>query len=617
MSRRAPDWSITGSGRLLLVALLLAVSVWLLRADPMAPFGRLSWLTYDAVLEWLQPAEHVDNRIVIVDIDDTTLESHGRWPWPRQQLAELVDAIQAADPAVLGLDILLPEASELAHDRALAQRLAADNVVIATAFGKVQAIGESAEIPQAAREVAPSKALHHQGQVPASGHITPKLESDGRARRIYPLIATPDGELSATLALAMLENWTALPARREAGQRGSTRLCVADFCQWITSGKGLLIPYHHPGHFDYLSAADVLAGQHTARLADRLVLVGTSAVGLGDLVATPRGPLTPGVELHAILLAAWLDDLAWRMLPHARWWQLGGVLLLGMVAWPLLGRTPAVLWQRALAGTVAMLMTLAPPLLMLNGWWLAPWAWWSGVAALLLLWMGGERWRLWQRNRRLYRAFGAYVPRSILRQLAEHGGETRFTPQRKSLVIMFADIVGFTAISEELEPEHLAMLTNHIFTELTDVVHAHGGTLDKYIGDALMAFWGAPLGSDRDARHALDCARTMQYRLGAINRWAAEQGYPPIALHIGMEAGEVTVGNLGSRQRLAYTALGPAVNLAARLEEQAGQHGEPILVGAELAGLLSAEGDNLESLGEVILKGVRDPVRIWRPGPEA
>lgn len=610
LARLAP-----GSGHLLLVVLMVVLAGWLLRADPLAPFGRLSWLTYDAALEWRQPAEQVDSRIVIVDIGEASLQAHGRWPWPRDRLAELIDTIQAAGPAMVGLDILLPEATAPAPDRALAQRLAAPEVVVATAFGDVQpGVGG---LPRASREVATSPALSHQGEPPAEGHITPELENDGRIRRFQPYIATPEGEPRAALALAMLEAWTGLPARREATPSG-IRLCVADFCQWTTPGQGVLIPYHHSSRFDYLSAAEVLAGQHRGQLAGRLVLVGTSAAGLGDLVATPRGALTPGVELHAVLLAGWLDSLAWRPLPHSRAWLLGGVLLLGAVALPVLGRAHIALWQRLLAGGVAVALVATPPLLMANGWWLAPWAWWGSVAALLVIWLGWERWRLWQRHRRLYRAFGAYVPRSILRQLAEEGGEARFAPQRKPLVILFSDIVGFTAISEQLSPERLAVLTNHIFTELTEVVHAHGGTLDKYLGDALMAFWGAPLSSGEDARQALACARDMQQRLVAINCWAAAQGYPPIALHIGMEAGEVTVGNLGSQQRRAYTALGSAVNLAARLEEHAGQIGQPVLVGPGLAEALTAEGEEgLEPLGEVVLKGIRQPVRLWRPGERA
>lgn len=600
-----------GGARLALLVLLVALAGWLLKADPMAPFGRLTWLTYDAVMEWRQPNDQSDSRIVIVDIDDASLQALGRWPWPRSRLAELVEAILDADPAMVGLDILFPEASMPVEDQALAQQLAAPQVVTATAFGDV--VESERGPPRAGREVSPHPALYYQGTPPMQGHITPEFESDGRIRRLYPHLVSPDGKERPTLALAMLQQWTALRPHREASL-GGNRLCVASFCQWVTQDHSLLIPYHHPSRFVYLSADEVLTGQHRELLAGRMVLVGTAAAGLGDLVATPRGPLTPGVELHAVLLAGWLDSLAWRPVPQARYWLLGGVLLLAMVGFAQLGGVRRSPWTQGLAAVVCVLLVVTPPLLMINGWWLAPWAWWSGVATLLVAWIVGERWQLWQRHRRLYRIFGAYVPRSILRQLVDQGGEASLAPQRKPLVIMFGDIAGFTAISQALEPEPLALLTNRIFTELTEVVHAHGGTLDKYIGDALMAFWGAPLGREDDAKQAVACALAMQSRINLINSWAVEQGHPSIELHIGMEAGEVTVGNLGSQQRLAYTALGPAVNLAARLEEHAGVLSEPVLVGPGLASLLKLDRDlELASLGEVSLKGIGQPVSIWRP----
>lgn len=606
--RNVFSWLIFRGRRLLLVLLLLLTG-WLLQSNTLAPFERLSWLTYDAALQWLQSEEHTDQRIVIVDIDDTSLQAHGRWPWPRQRLAELVAAVQAAKPAMIGLDILLPEATTPWQDRALAKQLSAPNVITATAFGAVQNLPSPSQPPKAVRELPPTPALKHDGVMPLQGHISPVFEADGRIRRLYPEILTSAGDHRSTLALAMLEHWTGLPARQHTSQ-----LCVAGFCQWVSSEQSLLIPYHHPSRFDYLSAADVLAGKYHERLADSLVLVGTSAAGLGDLVATPRGALTPGVELHAVLLAAWLDNMAWRPLPHSRWWLLGGLLALGIAALPLLNREPTTLKQRSLALGVVVMLVSTPPLLFVNGWWLAPWAWWASVCAMLILWLGGARWQLWQRHRRLYRAFGAYVPHTILRQLAEDGGEARFSPQRKPLIILFSDIVGFTAISEQLPPERLAMLTNHIFTELTDVVHAHGGTLDKYLGDALMAFWGAPLSSANDAERALACAQAMQDRLVDINHWAAARNYPSIALHMGMEAGEVTVGNLGSQQRRAYTALGSAVNLAARLEEHAGLIDQPLLIGPGLANALQGK-KALQPLGEVQLKGVGRPIALWRPAP--
>lgn len=602
-----------GIGRWVPVALLVGLAGWLLHADSLAPFGRLSWLAYDAILQWQQPAERIDARVVIVDIDDASLQRHGRWPWPRDLLVELIDAIQAAEPAVIGLDILLPEATLPESDSRLARRLAAPNLVTATAYGGVRASGSLLAYPRAEREVVPSSSLYFRGQPPLLGHITPQLEDDGRIRRFHPYIIEPDGEPRATLALAMLEVWLDLPAHRKRQPDGE-QLCVASFCQSTAREQGLLIPYHHASRFEYLSAQDVMSGQHRERIAGKLVLVGTSAVGLGDLVVTPRDPLTPGVELHAVLLAGWLDSLGWRPLPFTTSWRLLGLAVLGsllLVGFHVPGTGSR---YRKLLLVVMALMVVTPLLLVARGWWLDPWAWWGSVMAVVLVWLGWERWFLWRRHHLLYRRFGSYVPHSILRQLIEEHGEESFTPQRRPLVIMFCDIRGFTEISERLPPESLVHFTNHIFTELTQVVHAHGGTLDKYIGDALMAFWGAPLRTAHDAQRAVACASALHKALEELNRWAAIQAYPPITLHIGLEAGEVTVGNLGSRQRLAYTALGRAVNLAARLEEKAGSLGEPTLLGPGVVAALQGKSvaEYLEPLGHISLKGVSQPVPVWR-----
>ncbi|TFH86512.1 adenylate/guanylate cyclase domain-containing protein [Billgrantia azerbaijanica] len=605
--------AVANPARLGLLAVLLALAGWVALADATAPFGRLSWLAYDTALQWLRPAPERDPRIVIVDIDDRALQAQGRWPWPRERLAQLVESIQAARPTMIGLDILLPESGDPRGDRRLARALAADNLVTATAFAEVQP-PEGRGAVRSPRELAPHASLHHDGEAPALGHITPQHAQDGHIRWLYPRICrsggAPEG-CRVTLSLALLERLVGLPVQQAPSRSGST-LCVANFCQWLDARQRLLIPFQHPSAFDYLSAAEVLDGRHRERLAGKLVLVGTSAAGLGDLVATPRGALTPGVALHATLLAAWLDSHPWRPLPHATLWQLLGLAALGAAVVPLLGRRRARAWQWFAVGTVAAGLLAAPPLLGLGGWWLDPWTGWLALLTAAVLWLGWQRWQLWRRHRRLYRTFGAYVPRTVLRRLADTGGERRFAPQRRRLVILFSDIRGFTALSERLAPERLTELTNHVFTELTEVVHAHGGTLDKYIGDALMAFWGAPLARAGDDERALDCALAMLERLRDINRWCDERGYPPIAMNIGLEAGEVTVGNLGSRQRLAYTALGPAVNLASRLEELAGSREEPVLLGPELGRALAGTRA-LAELPATRIKGIEAPVSPWKP----
>ncbi|MDR9440412.1 MAG: adenylate/guanylate cyclase domain-containing protein [Halomonas sp.] len=594
------------AGKALLLMLLLGLALFVASSSNPLPFGRLSWQVYDAYQQVAETSPRRDPRIVIVDIDDASLAAHGRWPWSRSQLAELLDAIHRAGPAAIGLDLLLPEPGPAAEDRRLREALERTPTVLATALGDITVSPGGA---RAKRELAPADSLNDADSPVRLGHITPQLDADGRIRHLYPQLCTPNA-CRYSLAVALLSTWAGLPPRADSAGAGQS-LCVAGFCLKTAPDGRFYLPYHHAPRFTYLSAASVMKGQARATLADKFVLVGTSAAGLGDLIATPRSALTPGVELHAIQLAAMLDNVDWRPLAHARWSHLlglawlGGLTLLGM-------RRGHNAWLRRVRFVSLSILLAAPLLVWWQGAWLDPWPGWLAAMGVVLLWDAWEGATLWRRHRRLYRTFGTYVPHAVLRRLVEEGGEQRFVPQRRWLVVLFSDIRGFTEISEGLSPEGLATLTNHIFTELTSVVHAHGGTLDKYIGDAMMAFWGAPLASNQDATRALACAQAMQQRLQAINRWSEREGFPPITMNIGLEAGEVTVGNLGSRQRLAYTALGHAVNLAARLEELAGQREEPILVGPALAQAL--DNASLTALGKVHVKGISQPVVLWRPG---
>ncbi|WP_163649477.1 CHASE2 domain-containing protein [Modicisalibacter sp. 'Wilcox'] len=601
-----------GRSHLVLAALSLAAALWIAVADPLATAGRLSWMTYDSALEMLRPVPRPDPRIVIVDIDDAALQAQGRWPWPRRRLAELVEAIQQAGAAEIGLDILLPEPGSPAGDAALARQLDTDNVVMATAFGDIRPRPDA--WPRAGRELAPAATL---GESPATGHITPHLDADGRIRWLYPRLCGPKG-CRDTLALAMLEQLTGLPLRLGSLQAGAGgEACLAVFCRRTDAQGRLLIPYQHPSRFAYLGADAVMRGDHRDVLDGALVLIGTSAAGLGDIVATPRGPLTPGVELHAVLLASWLDSLHWRLLPHARYWQWGGLALMTLIVGLALAQRPARPAPRTLLVATTLLGVAVLPLVWLaRGAWLDPWPWWSTALGLAILWLFNDRWRLWRRHRQLYRAFGSYVPRGVLRQLAlGEGDPQRYDAQRRELTLLFTDIRGFTAISERLTPEQLTTLTSHLFSELTEVVHEHGGTLDKYIGDSLMAFWGAPLAHDDDPQRALDCARELLQRLEVVNDWSRERGLPAVRMNIGLECGEVTVGNLGSRQRRAYTALGPAVNVASRLEELAGRRNEPILLGPGLMARL--DPSQACYLDRVQLRGVAQPLAIGVPAKKA
>ncbi len=580
---------------------LVAAALWLAWLEP-APgslYGRLQGLALDARLP--APARVEDGRIVIVDINEESLAAEGRWPWPRGQVAELVERLLARGVAVVGLDILFPEPGDLVGDAALARQLARPEVVGAVAFapgagdsglpvapgglvsgsGPGSGVGGLSPSGQPAADtgggpVVAMAGLAHglRGENVALGHITPLYDADFVIRRLRPLMCGDD--CYHTLAAAMLARWSDIPP-----VLADDRYCVAGFCQRLNPDGTLSVPYHHPSRFAYLSASTVLRGsQPLPQLEGAMVLVGTSAVGLGDRVATPLSASTPGVEIHAKVLAGMLDNVYWSRLPGDRVLITLAILVIALaaLAWPwLAGRAKIAVMA------IAVLLVAAPLALPLAGYWVDALPLWFAVAALAAMSGGWEIDQVLSQRRKIYRAFAAYVPPVVLRTLVKQGlGPDRLDAQRADVTVFFADIQGFTSLSEHLEPEQLVEITSHLFTGITEEIHRHKGTLDKFMGDAVMAFWGAPLPQDNHPRLALDCALAVSRRLEQMSRWCRERGYPEVKMTMGLESGVVTVGNLGSRQRRAYTILGKTVNLASHLQQQCRQLGHDILCGPEL-----------------------------------
>lgn len=588
----------------LLICVILLALVW---HKPMlgGMLTRLQGLVYDGLLP--QPATLLDPRVVIVDIDEDSLEIVGRWPWPRELTAELIAQTRAAGAAVVGVDILFPEPSSPQADDLLNEQLSARNVVSAIAFALGVHADGAVEVdgirwPRATQTVAPASVF-----TPAAvGHITPLYEPDQIIRRMYPMAC--DGQCYPTLSLAMLQSWAGLDVTAHGRGGGLFRtLCVGDFCLWLNPDATVSIPYHHSAGFARISAARLLTdeAEPLPELDGALVLIGASAVGLGDRVATPVSATTPGVVLHGLLLASALDNLRWTSLPHGRWISsaLIVVTLALAAAWPGTRRRyhlVVVGWMAGLA-----LLTIALPHW---GFWHDPVFIWAGLLSstlLLIVWQGGQ---LLRQRRSIYRAFAAYVPHEVIKTLVRNNlRPEQLNAQRIQATVMFADIRGFTSLSERLEPEQLVDLTNQLFTAITEEIHRHRGTLDKFMGDAVMAFWGAPLPQPDHALLALRCAEAIQQRLRGMMGWLEENGYPDIAMTIGLESGPVAVGNFGSRQRRAYTVMGKTVNLAAHLQPMCAAHGVDILCGP---GMCEHLPDRVRPLGKVTIRGIDGEQRI-------
>lgn len=594
----------------------LALTLWIvcmlgMTWLPPAPGGfhaRLQGVIYDSLLPPSTPTP--DARVVIIDIDEASLAAVGRWPWPREVMAGLVSQVRAAGAALVGIDVLFPEAESAAADAALARELAYENVIGAVTFGLTAAgaiVSADDSWPRATTRVGLAPALRQDW----AGHITPLHDPDHVIRRLYPVIC--DDDCVPTLALAMLQRWADLPWHLEPGGIGQAdRVCVAAFCLALNGDGTVSIPYHRLPSLQAIPAVDVLQGALPFSLDGALVLVGTSAVGLGDLVATPLSATTPGVLVHATLLTAALDNVLWVELPGASWWLSLLVLLVGLVAWPDVGRDR---WGWLAAAVVALLvigLTLGLPRF---GYWIQPLPAWGalvGGALLLGMWQGRE---LLRQRRWLYRAFAAYVPREVIRTMVRHQLQPgQLDAQRVDATVLFADIRGFTSLSERLEPEQLVALTNRVFTAISEEVHRHRGTVDKFMGDAVMAFWGAPLPLPDHAEWALQCATAIQIRLEDMQAELTEDGFPPITMTIALESGPVAVGNFGSRQRRAYTVMGKTVNLAAHLQPMCTELGVSILCGPALC---RRSPDRVRLIGPVSIRGIDGRQTVGTPVKDA
>lgn len=658
-----------------------------LRLMPLPLIQRLDQALADTRIRWTAPSE-VPARLALIDIDEASLAELGRWPWPRDRLARLADELFARQQvAAAGFDLVLAEPdrgglpalealadgnAELAAQLPMLRRQLDHDAVLARALqGRPAVLGHyftadrdgvrngvlppplatvipqplPAGLPRWTGHAASVEPLSHAAT--AGGFINALADDDGllRSALLVAAYAPADAgmpQLYESLALATWRLAAGLPppvlhsAPSPAGpvltalQMGTLRLAVDE--------RGAVqVPFRQragpaSGAFERHSAAQVLAGAlPPGRLAGYRVIVGTSVPALGDLCATPIHPAHPGIEIHAAVIAG-LD--AGRLPVKPDWAPgfevvqlLALALLLGTALLRLSASGSALACAAALGGLLLIhlyawhVRALVLPL----------------ASALTMLFLGFASVMAWgyivegRSRRTLMRLFGSYVPRELVRRMArdprQYAGAALLAENRE-LTLLFCDLRGFTTLSEHLEPLALRDLLNQFFSRMTAVIHAHGGTLDKFIGDALMAFWGAPLAEPRHAAQAVRAALAMQQALQSLNADLQARGQPTLSLGIGLHTGIACVGDMGSDLRRAYTALGDSVNLASRIEGLTRRYGVDLLMSAATrSAAIATEGAAMESLrwvevGDVHVKGRSQPVTLFTldvppPPPDA
>ncbi len=634
-----------------LAVVLVAVALVLMYvAFPGPLYAGIERNAYDALVR-LSPPIAQEERVVIVDIDERSLARYGAWPWPRATVARLVDELLGRHQVgLLGLDIVFPQRRD--GDPRLREALSQPNVVMSQTLdfasvsdNRVGVLADSVEVrgrqhvPQAGGYVA-----NDSGVLPpnaAVGHISPVIDDDGHLRRIYP-VACAGNTCTLTLALRMYAQLTAAGrgAPRVDYLDGGTRLHVdlrddEPLALPLDAQRAWIVPYRvAPGGFPVVSAVDVMDGAQTLPwLENSIVLVGSSALGIGDRVATPLAKLTPGVEVHAQLLTALLDRSFIRPLPVSAplFLLLAAVLLLSYLFWPGRGRSLTLGWPLlALAAAVAplvwallvqgVLLPLTPlPLLVLL----------TGALTLLQ-----QNFALAARVRTIGMQFSQFLPASLVGRLLR---DTRIGPEteRHTMTVLIVDVRGFTAASENKTPEQIATFAQKCFEVLSAEVARYQGTIEKYTGDGLMALWGVPTESKgalsaaplrvrpalwarrsgidlehaRYAAQAVSAALAMRQAIDALAGWFEEHGYPQLQLSIGLNTGPMSVGVFGGQTHLAWSAQGQAFNVASRIESLTREVGEHLLMGEETALLLAEEV--VRKIGDYPVKGVSAPVAVY------
>jgi len=473
-----------------------------------------------------------------------------------------------------------------------------------------------------------------QASAAGAGHFNPLVDFDGVSRRV-PMLAEFKGKYYESLSLAMVRLLIGL---EEAGRAKSQTVTLPKVIpgypserfitkgysglEWIEVGPlripvddmvSALIPYRGKrGSYRYISLADVFFDKvPPEHLRGKIALVGTSAPGLLDLRSTPVGGVYPGVEIHANLIAGMVDRNIKQKPPYMLGAEvilliIGGVILSLLVPFlsPLRATLVSVLAMLLITGLNVLIwsagglvLPLAASLLM--------------TAMLFALNMSYGYFVESRSKRQFTELFGQYVPPELVDKMAEDPEKYSMEGKSEELTVLFSDIVGFTSISESLEPKDLALFINEYLTSMSLIIRNHRGTLDKYIGDAIMSFWGAPVSDAEHARQGVLAGLAMQIKLREINDMVRSRGWPEIRIGIGLNSGVMRVGDMGSKVRRAYTVMGDPVNLASRLEGLTREYKVGILVGESVKERV--KDIVFREIDSVKVKGKDEPVTIHEP----
>lgn len=642
-----------GKARAFCVVLLFALAA--LRIADVPALEELRLRSFDTY-QMIEPRVKTVKPVAIVDINEQSIQKYGQFPWPRTLLADLVTRLRMMGAAVIAFDVVFPEPDRLNPDlaantfagldddtRARLKALPSNDQVFADAIRRSRVVVGESGLPYVLREL--DKKLPVTGLATLGGEPQPFMlnfpgllrnievienaasgrgifsirnERDGIVRRV-PMLMQTQGLTMPSLSFEML--------RVASGT--DTILVKSDRAGIKSIGvRGLEIPTDRNGqlwvHFArhdpsiYVSAADILDGTAPPQaLARKLVLIGTSAVGLLDVKTTPLDASMPGVEVHAQVLESALTKTILSQPNYAIGAELLTAIFLGLIViWlaPMFGPITLVIMGAIFAALVIgtswyffqqrLLIDFTYPLLS------------TTLIYLILIFSNFVREQA--QRRRIRSAFSQYLSPALVAQLAQSPDKLKLGGEEREMTIMFSDVRGFTTISESYkhDPHGLTTLMNRFLTPLTNAILDRKGTIDKYMGDAIMAFWNAPLDDNEHQINACHAALDMLEKIESLNKQRkgeADRGghiYIPLNVGIGLNTGICVVGNMGSDLRFDYSVLGDSVNLASRLEGQSKEYGFPIIVGSKTA-LAAKDKFAILELDFIMVKGKTEPEVIY------
>jgi adenylate cyclase len=652
--------------RLLIGCAIGAVSAALAwAAGQTAFFKTVELKTYDYRVRMTADPASARRDIVLVSIDDSSIRrlepNVGRWPWPRVVHSSLIDYLARAPAKVIVYDVLFTEHQQgtfnvddvtwsgAESDRALASSAArAGNVVFAadvTADDLAQLDNRGVERLRAGQpfpadqsfEARPGVILPYSELTDAAaavGHNFSIYDADGPARRTAPFVRVSDvGVPSLAVAAVMLAG----PVKPEAIRRENETLAVGPALAPLvpasipslygpeTRAERMLIRFTGPvlkdgkptyqdySFYDlYYSEQQILAGERPtvdpAVFRDKIVLIGTTAAGLSDLYTVPfaEGKM-PGMQVHANIIDDLLSQRFMRPIGKGR----NLLVLAGCALAVGIAGTALAVWPAAgIAVLVILAVAWASVLLFGQGAWMELT---KPVLAVAFAMFGSTAYQYFvegREKRQVKRTFSRFVSKDVYEQLVADPASARVGGARRDMSVLFADIRGFTTFTERGQPEEVVSQLNEYFTRMVDVVFAHRGTVDKFVGDMVMALFGAPLADPDHADHAVEAALGMLDALKDQNaRWAAE-GRPPLEIGVGVNSGDMVAGIIGSDTVMSYTVIGDAVNLGSRLESLNKEYGTRLIVSEGTRARLKGRYD-MKPLGAVTVKGKSEPVNIF------